>query len=58
MGKCLRNGLKQLCARLEELDKTVECFSYPGQPHTFNEAGNQLFNQRVIEFFNSYLREP
>ncbi len=49
---------QELCARLEDLGKTVECFSYPGQPHTFNEAGNQLFNQRVVEFFNSYLREP
>lgn len=49
---------QELCARLEELNKTFECFSYPGQPHTFNETGDQLFNQRVVEFFNRYLQEP
>lgn len=49
---------QDLCDRLGELEKTVECFSYAGQPHTFNEAGNELFNERVVDFFNRYLREP
>jgi dipeptidyl aminopeptidase/acylaminoacyl peptidase len=40
-----------LCDRLAELDKPVECFTYPGQPHTFQGEGDQLFIQRAIEFF-------
>ena len=48
---------QELCSRLGELNKTVECFTYPGQPHTFNAEGNELFNQRVVEFFNRYLRD-
>jgi len=41
----------ELCERLQMLDKVVECFTYPGQPHTFQGEGDQLFMQRVIEFF-------
>ena len=43
-----------LCQRLQSLNKTVECYSYPEQPHTFRDAGDQLFIQRVIDFFNRY----
>lgn len=43
---------QELCRRLESLGKTVECFTYPGQPHTFREAGDQLFIQRLIDFFD------
>jgi len=45
-----------LCGRLRELNKAVECFSYPGQPHTFNGDSDQVFIQRSIDFYNRYLR--
>lgn len=41
-----------LCERLETLGKPVECFTYPGQPHTFQGEGDQLFMQRMIDFFD------
>ena len=46
-----------LCLRLEALGKTVECFTYQGLPHTFNGAGDLLFMERYIDFFNRYLRD-
>ncbi|MCB0227598.1 MAG: alpha/beta fold hydrolase [Anaerolineae bacterium] len=45
-----------LCQRLQALAKPVECFSYPGQPHTFTGDGDQLFIQRVREFFDRELK--
>jgi len=47
-----------LCAQLKALQKSVECFTYPGQPHTFVGAGNQLFIQRTIAFFDAHLQSP
>ncbi len=47
---------EDLCSRLQALDKPVECFIYPGQPHTFVGEGDQLFVQRVREFFDRTLR--
>lgn len=47
----------ELCDRLQELGKRVECFMYPGQPHTFSGDGESLFEQRVIEFFDRELRQ-
>ena len=47
---------EDLCSRLQALDKPVECFTYPGQPHTFVGEGDQLFVQRVREFFDRTLR--
>ncbi len=41
-----------LCGRLQALNKPVECFTYPGQPHTFQGEGDTLFIQRVVEFFD------
>jgi len=41
-----------LCQRLQNLAKPVECFTYPGQPHTFQGEGDQQFIQRMIDFFN------
>jgi dienelactone hydrolase len=46
---------QDLCQRLRELGTTVECFTYKGQPHTLYGAGEQLFNQRAVEFFNRNL---
>lgn len=47
---------KDTCQRLQALGKTVECFYYPGQPHTFVGDGNRLFIQRTIDFFDRTLR--
>jgi len=44
-----------LCGRLQTLGKSVACFTYPGQPHTFTGDGEALFLQRVIEFFTDAL---
>jgi dipeptidyl aminopeptidase/acylaminoacyl peptidase len=43
-----------LCERLQTLEKEVECFTYPGQPHTFQGEGDPLFIQRLIEFFDRH----
>ena len=45
-----------LCDRLTALGKSVECFTYPGQPHTFVGEGDTLFMKQVIEFFDRELR--
>lgn len=45
-----------LCQRLQALGKPVECFTYPGQPHTFRGEGDQLFKTRVIDFFDGVLK--
>jgi uncharacterized protein len=42
----------ELCDALGKIGKDVECFTYPGQPHTFNGEGEALFNQRVVDFFS------
>jgi dipeptidyl aminopeptidase/acylaminoacyl peptidase len=46
----------ELCKSLQALGKTAECFSYPGQPHTFIGAGNTLFISRMIAFYDQHLR--
>lgn len=43
------------CSRLKELHKTVECFTYPEELHTFSQEGDVLFMQRVIDFFHRTL---
>jgi dienelactone hydrolase len=45
-----------LCARLRELGKRVECFTYEDQPHTFIGDGDALFIQRMIRFFDRHLK--
>ena len=47
-----------LCERLRNLDKEVECYTYDGQPHTFFGDGNDRFIQRTLEFFDRFLRVP
>ena len=44
------------CQRLEDLGKHVECFTYKGQPHTFQGEGDELFIQRMLAFFSEWLR--
>jgi uncharacterized protein len=46
-----------LCRRLKQLGKSVECFTYPDQTHTFEMEGDTLFIQRMIDFFNRTLRD-
>jgi dienelactone hydrolase len=46
-----------LCERLQNLEKMVECYIYDGQPHTFYGDGNDLFIQRSIEFYDRFLRD-
>lgn len=47
---------RDLCARLESLEKSVECFTYSGQPHTFRGEGEELFNMRVVQFYDRVLK--
>jgi dipeptidyl aminopeptidase/acylaminoacyl peptidase len=44
-----------LCIRLIEIQTEVTCYTYPGQPHTFGGAGDQLFMERTIEYFTEGL---
>jgi dipeptidyl aminopeptidase/acylaminoacyl peptidase len=46
-----------LCRRLRDIGKSVECFTYPDQPHTFHGEGDDLFMQRMIGFYDMWLRE-
>jgi dienelactone hydrolase len=47
-----------LCNRLKALGKTVECYTYKNEPHTFTGEGDQLFIQRSIDFFRRELLGP
>jgi dipeptidyl aminopeptidase/acylaminoacyl peptidase len=42
----------ELCEQLRRAVKLVECFTYPGQPHNFTGAGNQLLIERAIALFS------
>ncbi len=44
-----------LCQRLQDLGKQVDCYTYPGQPHSFNAADGDLLMNRAIEFFDRQL---
>lgn len=46
-----------LCDRMMAIEKDVECFDYPGQPHIFHGSGFDLFLRRVVDFFEEHLRE-
>jgi dienelactone hydrolase len=43
-----------LCRRLEEIGKQVECHTYSGAPHTFNGVWDEVFTERFIRFFDRY----
>ncbi|HEU5012582.1 MAG TPA: prolyl oligopeptidase family serine peptidase [Roseiflexaceae bacterium] len=45
-----------LLAGLQAAGKRVEYFEYPGQPHSFQGAGNQRYLQRIAAFFGQYLQ--
>lgn len=46
---------QELCARLAELGKTVECYFYEGEGHNLFGWDEYLLMQRTIEFFGRYL---
>lgn len=48
---------RDLCTRLKSLEKPVECFTYSGQPHTFRGDGEDLFNMRMVQFFDRVLKD-
>ncbi|HJZ49894.1 MAG TPA: alpha/beta fold hydrolase [Roseiflexaceae bacterium] len=45
-----------LLAGLRAAGKQVEYFEYAGQPHSFQGAANQLYLQRIAEFFAEHLQ--
>ena len=47
-----------LCLRLTALGKTVECYSYPGEPHTFIGFGGIQLIERAVAFYHEYLGAP
>jgi len=44
-----------LCRRLTALGKTVECFSYPNEPHTFIGFGGIELIERAVALYEEYL---
>jgi uncharacterized protein len=44
----------ELCLALQTRQKQVECFTYPGQEHTFRGHDDLLFMERVIAFFRQH----
>ena len=49
---------EDLCRRLTALGKTVECFSYPGEPHTFIGYGGIQLIDRAVGFYQEHLGPP
>ena len=47
-----------LCQRMMALGKTVECYSYPGEPHTFIGFGGIQLIERSVAFYREYLGAP
>jgi dipeptidyl aminopeptidase/acylaminoacyl peptidase len=45
-----------LCRRLKLLGKSVECFTYPNEPHTFIGFGGIVLMERTTAFFEQHLR--
>lgn len=43
-----------LCQRLQAIHHPVECHTYYLQPHTFRGNADDLFMERVIDFFKRY----
>ncbi len=47
---------QQLCKQFQDQRKPVDCFIYPDQPHTFQNSGDALFIQRMIEFYRKTMQ--
>ncbi len=48
----------ELCLRLSALGKIVECYTYPGEPHTFIGFGGIELIERSVAFFQRYFSDP
>ncbi len=48
----------ELCQRMRLLGKTVECFRYPNEQHTFIGFGGIELMERAVDFFDRYLATP
>ena len=47
---------RDLCDRLKELGKDVQCDYYPHQPHTFQNSGDTQLIAHMLAFFDQYLK--
>ncbi len=47
---------RDLCQRLEDLGKDVQCDYYPRQPHTFQNSGDTQLIAHMLDFFDQYLK--
>ena len=47
-----------LCRRLNALGKTVECYSYPNEPHTFVGFGGIQLIKRAVALYDEHLGAP
>ena len=47
---------QDLCTRLEDLGKDLQCDYYPNQPHTFQNSGDTQLIARTRAFFDQYLK--
>jgi len=48
----------ELCSRLSTLGKTVECYTYPAEPHTFIGFGGIELIERAVGFFRLNFSDP
>lgn len=46
----------ELCNELFLLGKNFECYFYERQPHTFSGDSDRLFMERIIAFYDTYLK--
>lgn len=46
----------ELCNELFILGKPFECFFYENQPHTFQGSDDALFIERMVAFYDTYLK--
>jgi dipeptidyl aminopeptidase/acylaminoacyl peptidase len=53
--KCRNKWPGDLLDGLKAAGKQVEYFEYPGQPHSFQGAANQLYLRPIAEFFAQQL---
>lgn len=47
---------EKLYDKMQKAGRTVEYFTYPDQPHTFQGEGWELAMERVLAFFDRYLK--
>jgi dipeptidyl aminopeptidase/acylaminoacyl peptidase len=47
---------RDLCKKLADIGKEVQCREYPDQPHTFQNNGDTNFTNNMIAFFDEYVK--